>query len=275
MNLDRRTLLIGGGVGVGLIVGFALWPRRLASDLIVRRGEQAFGNFIKVAQSGRVTVAVPQVETGQGVWTALPQIVADELGAAWDSVGVQPAPLGGPYGNVLMPKKMRITAGSTSVRAFEQPLREAAAVARTMLVAAAAGRWNVGESECETADGYVISGARTLSFGELAEEAAERSPPSRPALRGSGRSRLIGRPLERLDAPAKSDGSLRFAGDVRLPGMLFASARLAPPGGRLTDFAREAISKIAGVRHIAARDSWFAVVADNTWQAEQAVKAAD
>jgi isoquinoline 1-oxidoreductase beta subunit len=276
LKLDRRTLLIGGGVGVGLIVGFALWPRRLSSDLIVRRGEQAFGNFIKVARNGRVTVAVPQVETGQGVWTALPQIVADELGAAWDSVGVEPAPLGGgPYGNSLAPKKMRMTAGSTSVRAFEQPLREAAAVARTMLVAAAAGRWNVDESECETADGYVISGARTLSFGELAEEAAERSPPSRAALRNSGRSRLIGKPLGRLDAPAKTDGSLRFSGDVRLPGMLFASARLAPPGGRLTAFNREAISKIPGVRHVTARDGWFAVVATNSWAAEQAVKAAN
>ena len=146
----------------------------------------------------------------------------------------------------MMPKDLRMTAGSTSVRAFEQPLREAAAVARAMLVAAAAGRWNVDERECETADGYVISGARTLSFGELAEEAAGRSPPSRPALRQSGRSRLIGRPLGRLDAPAKTDGSMRFAGDVRLPGMLFASARLAPPGGRLTDFAREAISRIPG-----------------------------
>jgi len=268
-------LLVGGGVGVGLVVAFALWPRRLASDLVVRRGEQAFGNFIKVARNGRVTVAVPQVETGQGVWTALPQIVADELGAAWDSVGVEPAPLGGPYGNSLMTKDMRMTAGSTSVRAFEQPLREAAAVARAMLVAAAAGRWNVNETECETADGLVINGARTLSFGELAEEAAERSPPSRPALRQSGGSRLIGQPLARLDGPAKIDGSMRFAGDVRLPGMLFASARMAPPSGRLSSFAKAAISRVPGVRHIAARDGWFAVVADNWWAAEQAVKVAN
>ena len=268
-------MLVGGGVGVGLVVAFALWPRRLASDLVVRRGEQAFGNFIKVARNGRVTVAVPQIETGQGVWTALPQIVADELGAAWDSVGVEPAPLGGPYGNSLMPKDMRMTAGSTSVRAFEQPLREAAAVARAMLVAAAAGRWNVAEGECETADGYVISGARTLSFGELAEEAAERSPPSRPALRQSARSRLIGQPLARLDGPAKTDGSMRFAGDVRLPGMLFASARRAPRGGRLAGFAKAAISLVPGVRRIVAHDGWFAVVADNWWAAEQAVKAAN
>ena len=129
--------------------------------------------------------------------------------------------------------------------------------------------------ECETADGLVINGARTLSFGELAEEAADRSPPSRPALRQSGGSRLIGQPLARLDGPAKTDGSMRFAGDVRLPGMLFASARMAPPGGRLTGFSREAIAKVQGVRHIAARDGWFAVVADNWWAAEQAVKAAN
>jgi isoquinoline 1-oxidoreductase beta subunit len=275
LNLDRRTLLVGGGVGVGLIVGYALWPRRLASDLPLRRGEQAFGSYVKIARDGRVTVAVPQVETGQGVWTALPQIVADELGAAWDSIAVEPAPIGGPYGNSLMPKRARMTAASTSVRAFEQPLREAAAVSRTMLVAAAAGRWDVAERQCETADGYVINGARTLSFGELAEEAAERSPPSRPALRQSARPRLIGQPLGRLDAPAKTDGSMRFAGDVRLQGMLFASARLAPPQGRLTGFSREAIARVPGVRHVAARDDWFAVVADNSWAAERAVKAAD
>ena len=128
-------MLIGGGVGVGLVVGFALWPRGLPSGLVTGPHEQAFGNYIKVARDGRITVAVPQVETGQGIWTALPQIVADELGAAWDSIGVEPAPLSGDYANALAkdegwPDHARITAGSTSVRAFEQPLREAAATAR-------------------------------------------------------------------------------------------------------------------------------------------------
>src|SRR5439155_5433788 len=144
---------IGGGAGVGLIVAFALWPRQMKSDLALAPGEQAFGAYIKVARDGRVTVAVPQVETGQGIWTGLPQIVADELGAAWETVGVEPAPLTAAYSNPLAKDEgwmdsfdslrahriasaggMRITAGSTSVRAFEQPLREAAAVARTMLV---------------------------------------------------------------------------------------------------------------------------------------------
>src|SRR5947208_4978795 len=133
----------------------------------------------------------------------------------------------------------RITANSTSVRAFEQRLREAAAMARAMLVGAAADRWNVDPATCETADGFVICGVRTVTFGELAEEAADRKPPSHPPLRSDGRSRLIGQPLQRLDGPAKADGSWRFTGDVRLPAMLFAAARLAPPGGRLRSLDRK------------------------------------
>jgi isoquinoline 1-oxidoreductase beta subunit len=279
LKIDRRKLLVGGGVGVGLIVGFALWPRGLSTKLIVRRGEQAFGNYVKIARDGRITVAVPQVETGQGIWTAVPLIVADELGAAWETVGVEPAPLAAEYANPLAkeegwPKGIRITAASTSVRAFEQPLREAAAVARMMLVGAAADRWNVGTNECDTADGFVIYKGQTFTFGELVEEAADRTPPMRTQPRQGTRSRLTGQPMQRLDGPAKSDGSLRFAGDVRLPEMLFAAARLAPPGGRLKGISREAI-RLPGVRHVATRDGWVAVVADTWWTAEQAIKAAD
>ena len=269
--------MIGGGVGLGLIVGFALWPRGLHSDLPLEPGEQSFGNYIKIAKDGRITVAVPQVETGQGVWTALPQIVADELGADWETVAVEPAPLTKAYGNPLAeeegwPNDLRITAGSTSIRAFEQPLREAAATARAMLIGAAADRLNLSDEECDTADGLVICGPRRFTFGELAEEAASRSAP-RAELRKSGKSRLVGQDLRRLDGPAKSDGSLRFAGDVRLPGMLFASVRMAPPGGQLRTFAKDKARGAAGVRHVAARDGWVAVVADSWWAAEHALKA--
>jgi isoquinoline 1-oxidoreductase beta subunit len=280
LKVDRRTLLIGGGAGVGLVVAFLAWPRHPASDLATRPNEQAFGNFIKVGRDGRVTVAVPQAETGQGIWTALPQIVADELGAAWETVAVEPAPLTDAYANPLAkeegwPSDIRITANSTSVRAFEQPLRKAAAVARAMLVGAAADRWNVSASDCEAADGFVINGVRTFTFGELAEEAADRSPPLSVALRQSAKGRLVGQPLARLDGPAKADGSWRFASDVRLADMLFASARMAPPGGRLTHFERAAIAAIPGIRHVAARDQWIAVVAETWWAAERAMKAAD
>src|SRR5689334_12613858 len=158
LRLDRRTLLIGGGAGVGLIVAFAAWPRHWGSELTPSRGEQTFGSYLKIAHDGRITVAVPQVETGQGIWTGLAQIVADELGAAWETIAVEPAPLAKAYANPLAkaegwPAGIRITANSTSVRAFEQPLREAAATARMMLIGAAADRWQVDPAACDTADG--------------------------------------------------------------------------------------------------------------------------
>jgi len=280
LRIDRRRLLIGGGAGVGLIVGFSLWTRYGQSELSVAKGEEAFGSFVKIARDGKVSVAVPQVETGQGIWTALAQIVADELGAAWESVAVEPAPLAKAYANPLAkeegwPSGIRITANSTSVRAFEHPLREAAATARAMLIGAAADRWQVDPAACDTADGLVISGVRTATFGELAEEAASRTKPLHAPLRPAEKSHLMGQALQRLDGPAKTDGSWRFAGDVRLPGILFASARIAPSGGRLKSYCREAIAAVPRVRHVAARDGWIAVVADTWWAAERALHAAN
>ena len=293
MNVDRRTLLIGGGAGIGLIVAVAVWPRHLGSDLATRKGEEAFGNYIKIGRDGRITVAVPQVETGQGIWTALPQIVADELGAAWETIAVEPAPLTGSYGNALAGDegwldgvgmmrrqriendgRTRITAGSTSVRAFEEPLREAAAAARAMLIGAAADRWNVDPEDCETADGFVMNRGRTFTFGELAEEAADRSPPTSSPLRRGAKGRVLGQALPRLDGPSKADGSWRFAGDVRLPGMLFAAVRVAPPGGKLTSFSRDAVEKLGGARQLVARDDWIGVIAQSWWVAERALEAA-
>jgi len=273
-------MLVGGGAGIGLVVAFALWPRHMDSELAIRRGETAFGNFIKIGRDGRVTVAIPQTETGQGIWTGLSQVVADELGASWDTIAVEPAPLTKDYANPLAdeagwPRDSRITADSTSVRAYEPELRHAAAVAREMLVGAAADRWTVDPAQCETGDGYVINGGRTFTFGELAEEAADRTPLRNPSLRKTPKGRLIGQPLPRLDGPSKADGSWRFATDVRLPDMLFASVRLAPPGGRLRGFSREAIASVHGIRHIAARDGWLAIVAETWWAAERGMKAAD
>ena len=134
------------------------------------------------------------------------------------------------------PTGIRITANSTSVRAFEQPLREAAATARAMLIGAAADRWNVDPSTCDTADGFVINGGRTVTFGELAEEAADRTPADECAAAQTGKSRLLGSRCNGSTARPRLKAVWRFAADVRLPGMLFASARLAPPGGRLGAF---------------------------------------
>lgn len=270
--LDRRTLLIGGGVGIGLIVAFAAWPRRVGSALTAARGEQIFGDYLKIAPDGRVTVAIPQAETGQGAWTGLAQIAADELGAAWEQVAVEPAPSAAVYANAMLEK--RATAGATSIRAYELPLREAGAMARDLLVRVAADRWNVDSAQCDSADGFVVHGAQRFGFGELAEAAAGLDPGT-PVLRRPGSGRLAGQSLARLDLPAKSDGSLRFAADVRLPGMLFASARIAPPGGRLRGFSRSAAEMVPGLKQLVVNDGWLAALGETWWAAERALVAAN
>ena len=266
--VDRRTLLIGGGAGVGLIIAFAAWPRRAGSPLRGAEGEEVFGPYLRIAKDGRVTVAVPQAETGQGAWTGLAQIAADELGAAWDMVAVEPAPLAPGYANTLI-GETRLTAQSSSIRAFEAPMRAAAAMAREMLCAAAAEQWGVDAGTCAAQSGFVVSGAQRIGFGELAEAAAGVRVPASPTLR---RGVLAGQSLARLDLPAKSDGSLRFAGDVRLPGLRFASLRMAPPGGRVTGYDRPA-AETKGAR-IVAHAQWIAAVAETTWAANRALDAA-
>jgi isoquinoline 1-oxidoreductase subunit beta len=280
-SIDRRTLLVGGGIGVGLVVAWGTWHWGSRPEQAL---EQSFGAYLKIGRDGRVIVAVPQTETGQGIWTALPQILADELGASWEMVGVEPAPLSAAYPNPFAEEggwfeglgllrrfrlddgATRITARSTSVRAFGQPMREAGAAARHMLIAAAADRWNVDPAECDTREGRVVHGGRNLSFGALAEAAASYSPPSNPVLRTSD-GPLSGKPLPRLDLPAKTSGTFRFAGDVRLPDMLFASARLAPWQGEIAGFKQG--------KSVASGENWVAAFGQTWWAAEQALRTAD
>jgi isoquinoline 1-oxidoreductase beta subunit len=278
-RVSRRTLLIGGGAGVGLVVAFLAWPKKEASPLRAGPRDAVLGPYLRIATDGRVTLAVPQTETGQGIWTGLAQIAADELGAAWENMAVEPAPLASIYANRLIARdydvSTRITAGSTSIRAFEQPLKEAAAVARMMLCDAAADRWSVNASECDTDGGFVMHEGKRLGFGEIAADAAGGDPPGKPILRELGAGNLAGEPLPRLDLPAKSDGSLRFASDVRLPRMIFASARMAPSGGRLTGFSREGAKRQQGLIGLVARDEWVAALGESWWAADHALSLAD
>jgi isoquinoline 1-oxidoreductase beta subunit len=222
-----------------------------------------------------VTLAVAQAEVGQGIWTGLAQIAADELGAAWEQMAVEPAPHGRAYVNGLFAREFdmatRITAGSSSIRAFDRPLREAAAVARAMLCDAAADRWGVSAAECDAEGGFVIHEGKRLAFGELAAEAAGRQPPSTPQLRLPGAGRIAGEPLSRLDLPSKTDGSFRFASDVRLPRMVFASVRIAPPGGRLTGFSRDDAERQQGLHDLVVRDGWIAALGESWWAADRAL----
>ena len=273
--VSRRTLLIGGGAGVGLIVAFTAWPRQESSPLRPGPNEAVLGPFLRVATDGKVTLAVPQVETGQGIWTGLAQVAADELGAAWENMAVEPAPHGEAYVNRLVAHdfgvETRVTAASSSIRAFEQPLREAAAVARVLLCQAAADRWGVNAAECDTESGFVIHEGKTLGFGEVAVESAKLKPPAASPLRAPGSGKLAGELLPRLDLPAKSDGSLRFAADVRLPKMIHASVRLAPPGGRLTGLSRDAARRQQGLIDLVVRDNWVAALGQTWWAADNAL----
>jgi isoquinoline 1-oxidoreductase beta subunit len=299
--VNRRTLLVAAVAGGGLAIGWALWPRAPSANWAAAPGDTLLNAYVKIGADGRVVVAVAQAEMGQGIWSALAQIVADELGADWRAVGVEPAPLGPDYANpglalgaaaglsepmrsVVMAAGRRaarffdfqITGGSNSVRAWEPPLRAAAAAAREMLVKAAARRWEVDWQELDTAGGFVIYKANRLPFHALVGDLDPNDAPGEPRLRPHGRTneqssggRLAGLALLRLDIPAKVDGSARFGIDVRLPGMAYAAIDQGPIGARVASHTAPALP--AGIS-IVAQSGFIACVAENWFAAHKALK---
>ena len=310
MGLTRRGVLAGAAAGGGLVVAWWLMPRSYRTPLVAASGEHVFGAWLKIATDGVVTVAVPQLEMGQGITTLLPQIVAYELGADWRQIAVEPAPVSGAYPNVPLAMKwmalwdpsfaglsaatdammaerfaetqrFNATADGTALAAYEMPCREAAAAARAMLAQEAASRWGVAWEECEVAAGFVTHGTKRATFGELAEAAAGWTPPDPPPLRTEP-LREAPLPAEadaapaypRLDLPSKVDGAFRFAGDVRLPGMVYASIRHGPADdSELTGFNRDAAAGIKGLVGIIESKRWLAVAATTWWSADEALAA--
>jgi isoquinoline 1-oxidoreductase beta subunit len=306
-RLSRRTLLTGAAAGGGLALAWAIWPRRYDQQADTAEGETAFGAFVKVDRSGQVIVMVPQAELGQGVFTLLAQIVADELGADWRTVAVQPAPPGPVYANRLLARQwfdgpvrrsfgswgdqlveeraqrsmLMLTGGSTSVPAFHDDLRQAGAAARVLLCMAAAARWDVAWESCDIVGGIVSDGTRKLRIGDLAQEAAAFKPPAvlpyRPEIRDDA---LVGTDAPRLDIPAKIDGSANYAADIRLPDMIYAAIRQGPVNAvRLTSINEGAARKVQGmigiVRPSEEGAGWVAVTARNWWAANQALDRLD
>jgi isoquinoline 1-oxidoreductase beta subunit len=304
-GINRRKLLVGGGAGVGLLVAWGLWPRRYAPNMRAADGEHLFGPWLKIAEDGKVIIAIPQSESGQGVYTALAQIVAGELGADWRSVAVQPVSASPIFANTLLARAWApaflpenitldvdvgpvassineiarrnmfvVTGGSSSIRQFERPCREAGATARTLLSQAAAARWGIAWEQCRTDRGFVIAGKRRLSFAELVVEASALDVPSPIPLNPSARNRLSGRNAPRLDLSTKVDGSASFAGDIRLPDMLFASVRAGPAGNTsLLSADEKAALNMRGVVQVVKTDKWVAAVASNWWAANNALDA--
>ena len=307
MAITRRGLLVGAAAGGGLLIAWTLYPRSFPNPLQARDGEQIFDAWLKIASDGVITVAVPQLEMGQGITTLIPQLVAAELGADWRQIAVEPAPVSGEYANVPLAAKwapmwanfpaladdpdgtlatrfaqterLNITGDGTSLDAFEEPCRLAAASARAMLAQAAAARWNVEWEECRASAGFIVYEDRSLSFGELAMEAAEFDPPDPPPLMPEPYSEdaLPGEAggegaFPRLDLPSKVDGSFLFAGDVRLPGMVYAAIRHGPlDKAELTEFNPFNARNISGIVGAVKGKRWLSVVATGWWAAEQAL----
>ncbi|WP_299308701.1 molybdopterin cofactor-binding domain-containing protein [uncultured Croceicoccus sp.] len=309
-RVTRRGLLIGAAAGGGLIAAWTFIPRDYPVPIPPGEGQRAFGSWIKLSRDGVVSIAVPVLEMGQGATTLLPRIAAQELGADWRQIAVEPAAISATYADPVLAahwaqlwagwfagiadtpgdtlaklhaqrETLMATADGTALAAYETPLREAAAGLRAVLSMAAAERWDVAFEECRAEGGFIIHGDKRVRFADLVDDAAGFEAPDPPLLNPTPASEtaapVFTGPQEsypRLDAPSKVDGSFPFAADIRLPGMLFAAIAHGPlPGARLTGFDHEAARRITGYEGRVVHDEWIAALARSTWAAEKAVKA--
>jgi isoquinoline 1-oxidoreductase beta subunit len=218
---------------------------------------------------------MPQVEMGQGVYTSLAMIIAEELDAAFDHVTVEAAPPSDAmYGNPVF--GIQATGNSNSIRAFWTKLRTAGAAARAMLVQAAAAQWNVDPASCTADNSEVIHGSsgRRLGYGALADAAAKLKPPAKPPLKDPKDFKLIGKPLKRLDTPDKVNGKALYGIDMMPQGVKFATLAACPVfGGKVAHVDDSAAKTVPGVRQIVVLDDLVAVVGDHMWAAKQGLEA--
>ncbi|MDB5790579.1 MAG: acylaldehyde oxidase [Massilia sp.] len=317
----RRRFLLGGLVAGGaLLVGWGMRPPRqrlhTSSPLAVGEGVVALNGWVAIAPDGSVSVVVPRSEMGQGVHTALPMLLAEELDAPLASVAIMAAPIDKIFGNLAVLREnlpfhpdergnvkdgtqwvlgkigrelgIMFTGGSTSVKDAWQPMREAGAVARAMLVKAAAEEWKSPVAHCRTEQGFVIHrDGRRASYGSLAARAAQAGAGidvGDVRLKEPREFRLIGTPVPRRDTPSKVDGSALFGIDARPPGLLYAAVRMSPViGGTVAYFDAAPVKAMAGVTGVvdfssslgpyAGAGAGVAVVARSWWQAKTAAAA--
>jgi isoquinoline 1-oxidoreductase beta subunit len=276
-RVSRRSLLSAGLAG-GLVLAFRL-PVRAFNEPTEPRdetaGKLAPNAFIRIDPSGRTTLVMPQAEMGQGVYTSIPMILAEELDADFSRVTLEHAPPSDKlYGNPLF--GIQATGNSNSIRAWWTPLRTASASARAMLVQAAARQWQVDPASCTTANSEVMHKAsgRRLSYGALALAASSEVPPKDVPLKDPRDFVLIGKPLKRLDTPDKVNGKVVYGIDAMLPDMKFATLRKCPVfGGKVAKVDDSAARKIPGVQRIVVLDDLIAVVGDHMWAAKKGLDA--
>ena len=278
----RRFVLVAGAAGGALVLGIT--ARRLQRrDGTAGGGPGVLNAFVRIGPGKRVTLVMPKVEMGQGIYTSLAMLIAEELEVSLDAVNIEAAPSDPQvYGFVPDPsadeglKFDQSTGTSLSIIQCWMPLRQAGATARLMLIQAAAGRWGVPVASCHAENGAVVHGAsgRRLGYDALAAEAAALPVPPPPPLKEAKDFRLIGRATRRLDGATKADGSARFGIDARPAHAQVAVIALTPvAGGVIAGTADDAALSVRGVRQVVNEGDLVAVVADDTWAAIQGMKA--
>jgi isoquinoline 1-oxidoreductase beta subunit len=268
-SLSRRGLLAGAGALAGsLLIG---WRESAAGAHAAT--ENTLATWLRIDADSQVTVFVAAAEMGQGVMTALPALVAEELGVDWTQVRAEMPPSAGQFRTM---RGRRITGNSQSVVHFFKPMRRAGAAARDMLISAAATQWQVAAAECSIRQGIIshTGSDNSAPIGQFAAAAALLPVPKKPTLSAPENWQLIGKPLPRTDIPAKIDGSAVYGIDVEIDGMQAASIMACPAfGGRLASVDPAPALKLAGVSQVVELDNAVAVVADHTWHALQGLKA--
>jgi CO/xanthine dehydrogenase Mo-binding subunit len=271
-NFLTATSVIGGG----LLLGFALPARAAVRDTLTTNAPFAPNAFLRIDRTGKVTFVMPMIEMGQGTYTSLPMLIAEELEVDVDKVAIEHSPADDKvYANPLL--GAQITGASTAIRAMYVPLRQAGATARVMLVTAAAQRWKVDPSICRAENGVVVHGpsGRKLGYGSLVDAAAKLPVPEKVTLKESASFKLVGTPHRRLDSAGKVDGSAKFGIDTRLPGMKFAVVAASPTfGGKLLSVDEAKAKAVPGVTQVVRLDDAVAIVATHTWAAKQGLAAA-
>jgi isoquinoline 1-oxidoreductase beta subunit len=260
----RRFLKTGALAGGGLVIGFSASVKGQPPK---PRALPAPNAFLRIGADDSVTVLLTHSEMGQGIWTALPMLLAEELDADWAKIKVEHAPAAPEYAHTAF--GMQMTGGSTSTSSEFDRYRQVGALARALLVQAAAQRFGVAASDCRTEPGVVIAGARRARYGELADAAAKLPAPGSVALKDARQWRIVGKPTRRLDTPEKITGRAQFGIDVKLDGLLTALVARAPVfGGRVTSFDAAKAKAVPGVRAVVQVPSGVAVVADHYWAAK-------
>jgi len=292
-GLSRRTFLkfgvsVGAAAGGGLLLGFSVpavsQDQKAGKSVIGGDGNEAPQNgvfapnaFIQIDTAGKVTLIIPKVEMGQGVYTSIPMLIAEELEVPLDTVTLDHAP---PDEKLFMDPLLggQLTGGSTSIRYAWEPMRRAGATARTLLINAAAQQWQVDAASCHAQAGQVIHTAsnRSIGYGQLAEAAAKLPAPQNVPLKNPKDFKIVGTAVKRLDSPEKVDGTARFGLDVRVPDMVYAAIANCPVfGGTLASVDDTHAKKIPGVRQVVKIDNAVAVIGDHTWAAKRGLQALD